>query len=85
MPLVVLFGYCGALLMLWGGVLLSGWIALAVLLSFVPALAWMHFRHPPRTSGFTQMFIHLKLWLHDRTCGCGARSYIAGTAEGSPR
>ena len=39
-PLVVLFGG-GMLLVMWGGTLLSWWVAVAVLVSFVPALLWM--------------------------------------------
>jgi type IV secretion system protein VirB3 len=81
-PLVVLFG-CGALLMLWGGVLLSGWIALAVLLSFVPALVWMHFVTRRDDQRFHQMFIHLKLWLHDRNARLWrARSYTPALPRG---
>ena len=81
-PLVVLFG-CGALLMLWGGVLLSGWIALAVLLSFVPALAWMHFVTRRDDQRFHQMFIHLKLRLHDRNAQLWhARSYTPALPRG---
>ena len=36
-PLVVLFG-TGMLLIMWGGTLVSWWIALGVVVAFVPAL-----------------------------------------------
>ncbi|MCK7497179.1 MAG: VirB3 family type IV secretion system protein [Comamonadaceae bacterium] len=41
-PLVVLFG-TGMLLIMWGGTLVSWWIALGVVVAFVPALLWMRF------------------------------------------
>lgn len=64
-PLVVLFGG-GMLLIVWGGILVSWWIALAVLLSFVPALVWMRLVTNKDDQRFRQMFIALKLHLHDR-------------------
>ena len=64
-PLVVLFG-SGMLLILWGGTLVSGWIALTVLVAFVPALAWMRFVTRQDDQRFRQMFVALKLRLHDR-------------------
>ena len=39
-PLVVLFG-TGMLLIMWGGKLVSWWVALAVLVAIALALAWM--------------------------------------------
>ena len=42
LPLVVLFG-TGMLLIMWGGTLVSWWIALGVVVSFVPALLCMRF------------------------------------------
>jgi len=64
-PLVVLIG-SGALLMLWGGVLLSGWIAVGVLVSFVPALVWMNLVTRRDDQRFHQMFVGCKLRMHDR-------------------
>jgi len=63
-PLVVLFGV-GMLLMLWGGTLLSWWIAVAVLVSLLPALAWMRFVTHHDDQRFRQMFLALKLRYHD--------------------
>ena len=64
-PLVVLFG-TGMLLIMWGGILVSWWIALAVLLAFAPALLWMRFVTALDDQRFRQMFVALKLRLHDR-------------------
>jgi type IV secretion system protein VirB3 len=64
-PLVVMVS-SGMLLMLWGGILVSGWIAFAVLVSFVPALAWMRFVTRRDDQRFRQIFVAIKLWLHDR-------------------
>lgn len=63
-PLVVLFG-SGMLLIMWGGILLSWWIAAGVLLSFVPALLWMRWVTARDDQRFQQMFVALKLRLHD--------------------
>eukprot|EP01035_Chromulina_nebulosa_P040648 gene40648-54962_t len=41
-PLVILFGI-GMLVIMWGGVLVSWWIALGVVVAILPALAWMRF------------------------------------------
>lgn len=64
-PLVVLFG-SGMLLIMWGGALLSWWIALAVVVAIVPALLWMRFVTASDDQRFRQMFLALKLRLHDR-------------------
>jgi len=64
-PLVVLFG-SGMLLILWGGILLSWWVAVAVLVAFVPALAWMRVVTAKDDQRFGQMFVSMKLRLHDR-------------------
>ena len=64
-PLVVLFGG-GMLLMMWGGILVSWWIALGVLMSFVPTLFWMRWVTSRDDQRFRQIFIALKLRLHDR-------------------
>lgn len=64
-PLVVLFG-SGMLLILWGGVLLSWWVAAGVLLLFVPVLFWMRWVTAQDDQRFRQVFIALKLRHHDR-------------------
>ena len=64
-PLVVLFGG-GMLLMMWGGILVSWWIALGVLMSFVPTLVWMRWVTSRDEQRFRQIFIALKLLMHDR-------------------
>jgi type IV secretion system protein VirB3 len=63
-PLVVLFG-TGMLLIMWGGIFLSWWVSLAVLVAIVPALAWMRFVTARDDQRFRQMFVAAKLRLHD--------------------
>ena len=63
-PLVVLFG-TGMLLIMWGGTLVSWWIALAVVFAFVPALLWMRFVTAKDDQRFRQMFVAMKLRFHD--------------------
>jgi type IV secretion system protein VirB3 len=63
-PLVVLFGI-GMLLIMWGGILLSKWIAVGVVLSFVPALLWMRWVTTRDDQRFLQIFVALKLRMHD--------------------
>lgn len=64
-PLVVLFG-SGMLVALWGGTLISWWIAAAVPLTFVPALVWMRLLTAKDDQRFWQLFLSLKLRVHDR-------------------
>ena len=64
-PLVVLFGG-GMLIIMWFGMLLNWWIAVAVIAAFAPALAWMRFVTGKDDQRFRQMFVALKLRLHDR-------------------
>ena len=74
-PLVVLFGG-GMLLIIWGGTLLSWWLALPVLVAFLPALAWMRYVTHRDDQRFRQMFVAMKLRLHDRNRRFwAARSY----------
>ena len=64
-PLVLLFG-TGMLLIMWGGILVSGWIALGVVVAWGPALLWMRFVTAKDDQRFRQLFVALKLRLHDR-------------------
>ena len=64
-PLVVLFG-TGMLLIMWGGILLSWWFAVGVLLAFLAALAWMRWLTAMDDQRFRQMFVAMKLRRHDR-------------------
>jgi type IV secretion system protein VirB3 len=74
-PLVLLFG-SSMLLILWGGLLLSWWVAVAVLATTIPALAWMRWVTHQDDQRFRQMFVAGRLRLHDRNRGFwGARSY----------
>ena len=64
-PLVLLFG-SGMLLVMWGGILVSGWVAVVVLAAVVPALGWMRYVTAKDDQRFRQMFVAAKLRLHDR-------------------
>jgi len=64
-PLVVLFG-TSMLLIMWGGVIFSWWIAPAVLMAVAPTLLWMRFVTSKDDQRFRQMFVVLKLRLNDR-------------------
>ena len=82
-PLVVLFG-SGMLLVMWGGILVSWWIALAVVVSFVPALLWMRFVTAQDDQRFRQIFVATKLRWHDRNHRFWrARSYAPNLYRGS--
>jgi type IV secretion system protein VirB3 len=63
-PLVVLFG-TAMLLILWVGTLLTWWIVPVVVAAFIPALAWMRFVTGKDDQRFRQMFVALKLTIHD--------------------
>jgi type IV secretion system protein VirB3 len=63
-PLVILFGI-GMLLVMWGGILVSWWVALAVLLAIAPALVWMRFVTRRDDQRFRQIFVAMKLRHHD--------------------
>ncbi|MGQ3050917.1 MAG: VirB3 family type IV secretion system protein [Roseateles sp.] len=82
-PLVVLLGV-GMLLTMWGGVLLSWWLSLGVLLAIGPALVWMRFVTTQDDQRFRQMFIAMKLRLHDRNHRLWrARSYAPTLYRGA--
>jgi type IV secretion system protein VirB3 len=74
-PLVVLLG-SAMLIVMWGGTLLSWWVALGVLLACVPALLWMRVVTAQDDHRFRQMFVATRLRLHDRNQSLWqARSY----------
>ena len=74
-PLVVLFG-SGMLLIVWGGLLVSWWIAVGVVAAILPALAWMRFATRKDDQRFRQICVAAKLRIHDRNRGLWqARSY----------
>ena len=82
-PLVGLFGTC-MLIVMWGGVLVSWWIALAAVLALLPALAWMRFVTSKDDQRFRQMFVALKLHPHDRNRRLWrARSYAPTLYRGA--
>lgn len=64
-PLVVLFG-SGMLLALWGGTLISWWVAVGVLLTFPPTLVWMRLLTARDDQRFRHLFLALRLRIHDR-------------------
>jgi type IV secretion system protein VirB3 len=82
-PLVLLFGL-GMLLSIWGGILLSGWVVLGVVLAIGPALAWMRFVTRKDDQRFRQMAVALKLRFHDRNRRLWrARSYAPTLYRGA--
>ena len=82
-PLVVLFG-SGMLITVWGGLLLSWWIAAGVVAATVPALAWMRFVTGQDDQRFRQLFVALKLRLQDRNRAFWqARSYAPTVYRGA--
>ena len=82
-PLVLLFG-TGMLLVMWGGILISGSVAVAVLVAVVPALGWMRYVTARDDQRFRQMFVAAKLRLHDRNCRFWrARSYAPTLYRGA--
>lgn len=82
-PLVVLFG-TGMLLIMWGGALLSWWIALAVVLGILPTLLWMRFVTATDDQRFHQMFVALRLRQRDRNHRLWhARSYAPSHYRGA--
>lgn len=82
-PLVALLG-AALLLMLWGGLLVSSWIALAVLLATLPALFWMRYVTSKDDQRFRQMFVAIRLRLQDRNQRLWqARSYTPTLFKGA--
>lgn len=64
-PLVVLCGM-GILVAIWGGVFVSEWVVLAVVVAIGPALTWMRFVTRKDDQRFRQLFVAAKLRLRDR-------------------
>jgi type IV secretion system protein VirB3 len=71
-PLVPLVTLCGAgmLAILWGGLLVSWWLAPVVLCVVVPLFAWMRFVTRKDDQRFRQLFLLLRLHL-----GCRNRAF----------
>jgi type IV secretion system protein VirB3 len=81
-PLVVLLGG-GMLAVMWGGILVSGWLALAVVAAVGPALLWMRHVTHRDDQRFRQMFVLARLLMCDRNRRFwGGRSYSAGRYGG---
>lgn len=82
-PLVALFG-TALLLAMWGGALVSWWIAVAVALLLVPALLWMRVVTAKDDQRFRQVFVAMRLRLHDRNQRLWqARSYAPTLYRGA--
>ena len=74
-PLVVMSG-TSLLAIFWGGLFISWWLALGVVLGAVPALCWMRHVTSRDDQRFRQIFVAAKLRLHDHNRGFWhARSY----------
>ena len=83
LPLVVLLG-TSMLLIMWGGVLISWWIALAVMVAVVPMLVWMRVVTATDDQRLKQLMVALRLRLHDRNRRLWlARSYAPNTIRGA--
>ena len=82
-PLVLVLG-SGFLLMLWGGLLVSGWIALAVLVAWVPALIGMRLVTAQDDQRFWQAYLAAKLrWTHHNRRFWQSRSYAPTLYRGA--
>jgi type IV secretion system protein VirB3 len=64
-PLVVLLG-SAMLAIVWGGFLVSWWVAIGVLIAAMPALVWMRLVTAKDDQRFRQMFLGAKLRVRDR-------------------
>lgn len=82
-PLVLLLG-TSMLLIMWGGMLISWWIALGVLMALCPTLIWMRLLTVQDDQRFRQVFVATKLRLHDRNRRFWrARSYTPNLYRGA--
>ena len=82
-PLVILFGG-GMLMIMWIGPLLTWWIVPVVLATFAPTLAWMRFVTRKDDQRFRQIFLAMKLRLHDHNRRLWhARSYAPTLYRGA--
>ena len=85
-PLVPLVSVCGAgmLVTMWGGAFFTWWVALGVVATAIPALAWM--RHVTRRDDqrLHQVFVAARLRLQDRNRRLWhARSYSPNVYRGA--
>jgi type IV secretion system protein VirB3 len=64
-PLVILFG-AGMLVTIWGGLLVSWWVAAGVVGGILPTLVWMRLVTGKDDQRFRQLFVATKLRLRDR-------------------
>lgn len=82
-PMVVLMG-TGMLLIMWGGILLSWWVAVGVPAVFAPVLAWMRFATGQDDQRIRQICIAMRLAFHDRNRSLWhARSYAPTLYRGA--
>ena len=82
-PLVSLLGG-GVLLIMWGGTFLSWWTAIGGVVAAVPTLAWMRFVTRRDDQRFRQLFVAVRLGLHDRNRRLWqARSYAPASYRGA--
>lgn len=82
-PLVAMVG-SGLLLILWGGMLISWWLSVVVVLAYGPLLVWMRWVTHLDDQRLRQMFIAAKLRLHDRNRSLWrSRSYCPHVLHGA--
>jgi type IV secretion system protein VirB3 len=85
-PLVPLVSLTGTALLaaLWGGMLISMWVAIGALSALIPALAWMRWITERDDQRLHQMFVAVKLGQQDRNHRFwGARSYSPTLFKGA--
>ena len=83
-PLVILFG-TAMLVILWGGLLFSWWIAASAVAAIVPALAWMRFVTKQDDQRFRQIFLAAKLRMRDRNRRFWQARAVRSTIACAPR
>ena len=82
-PLVLLIG-TAMLVTLWGGILVSWWVAAAAAVSLAPTLVWMRLLTAQDDQRFRQSFIAMKLRCFDRNRSFWrARSYAPTLYRGA--
>lgn len=82
-PMVVLIG-TGMLLIMWGGLFLSWWVAIGVPAVLAPVLAWMRFTTGQDDQRIRQICVAMRLALYDRNRRLWhARSYAPTLYRGT--
>jgi type IV secretion system protein VirB3 len=82
-PLVAVVG-SGLLLILWGGTLISWWLAVAIVVAYGPLLVWMRWVTHLDDQRLRQMFLAAKLRRHNHNRNLWrSRSYCPHLLHGA--